>query len=104
MRVDEVADGFGLGEIEAAVEEGAHSEFAGFGETRAAGECEFDDVTEYDGRAVGRDFNDVVGGVGMGLLEIGDDDFVDAAADLRHPLFRLRAVTGKRRAVATRVD
>ena len=31
LGVDEIADGFGLGEIEASVEEGAHGEFSGFG-------------------------------------------------------------------------
>ena len=78
LRVDQVADRFGLGEVEASVEEGAHGEFAGFGEAGAAGEREFDDVAQDDGRAVGGDFDDVVGGVGVRLLEVSDDDFVDA--------------------------
>ena len=69
LRVDQVADRLGLGEIEASVEEGAHGELAGFGEARAAGERQFDDMAKNDGRAVGGDFDDVVGGVGVGLLE-----------------------------------
>jgi len=78
LRVDEVADGFGLGQVEASVEKGAHGEFSGLGETGAAGEREFDDVAEDYRRAVGGDFYDVVGGVGVGLGEVGDYDFVDA--------------------------
>ena len=78
LRIDQVADGFGLGEVDASVEEGAHGELARLGKARAAGESEFDDVAEDDGRSVGGDFDDVVSGVGMRLGEIGDDDFVDA--------------------------
>ena len=36
LRVDQIADGFGLSEINATVEKGAHGELAGFGETGAA--------------------------------------------------------------------
>ena len=78
LRVDQIADGFGLGQVEASVEKGAHGEFAGLGEAGAAGEREFDDVAQDDGGAVGGDFDDVIGGVGVGLLEVSDDDFVDA--------------------------
>ena len=38
LRVDEVAHRFGLREVDAAVEEGAHGELAGLGQARAAGE------------------------------------------------------------------
>ncbi len=78
LGVDEVADGFGLGEIDAAVEEGAHGELSGLGEARSGGDAQFDDVPEHDRRAVGGDLDDVVGGVGMGLGEVSDHDFVDA--------------------------
>src|SRR5713101_4033760 len=78
LRVDQVADGFGLGKVEASVEKGSHGEFTGLGETGAAGKREFDDVAEDDGRPVSGDFDDVVGGVGVGLSEVGDYDFVDA--------------------------
>ncbi len=43
--VDEVADGFGLGEVEAVVEEGAQGELAGLGEAGAAGEALLDDIS-----------------------------------------------------------
>ena len=33
---------------------------------------------EHNRRTVGGDLDDVVGGVGMGLGEVSDDDFVDA--------------------------
>ena len=80
LRVDQIADGFGLGQIDAAVEEGAHGEFAGLGEARAARQRQLDYVAQDDGRAVAGDFDDVVGGVGVRLGEVGDDDFVDAVA------------------------
>ena len=69
LRVDEVADGFGLSQIDASIEKSAHGEFAGLGEAGAAGERKFDDVAQNDGRAVGGDFYDVVGRVGVGLGE-----------------------------------
>ena len=50
-------------------------------------EGEFDDVAEDYGRAVGGDFDDVVGGVGMGLGEVGDYDFVDAGGGAESSLF-----------------
>jgi hypothetical protein len=37
LRVDQVADGFGLGQIQASVEEGAHGEFSGLGQAGALG-------------------------------------------------------------------
>ncbi len=78
LRIDQVADRFGLREVDAAVEKGAHSELAGLGEARPSGDAEFDDVAQHDWRAVGGDLNDVVGCVGVGLGEVGDDDFIDA--------------------------
>ena len=73
---DEIVDGFGLGEVEAAGEEGALGEFAGFGEARARGDALAEEVVEEDGGAVGGDFYDVFGGVGVGGLEVGDYGFV----------------------------
>ena len=78
LRLDQVADGLGLGEVEAAVKEGAHGEFAGLRQARAAFERQLDDVPQDHRGSVGGDFDDVVGGVGVRLLEVSDDDFVDA--------------------------
>src|SRR5580693_3963140 len=88
LRVDEVADGFGLGEIDAAVEKGAHGELARLGGARSGGDAQLDDVPKHDRRAMGRDLDDVVGGVGTGPGEVGDDDFVDAsrASGFRLPI------------------
>ena len=74
---DEVVNCFGLGEIEAAGEEGSLGEFAGFGEARAGGEALAEEVVEEDGGAVGGDFYDVFGGVGVGFFEEGDYGFVE---------------------------
>ena len=77
LRVDQIADGFGLGEIDAAVEEGAHGELSGFGETRPGGDAQLDNMPQHDRRSVRSNLNDVVGSVGMRLGEVSDHDFVD---------------------------
>ena len=78
LGVDQIADRFGLGEIDAAMEEGAHGELSGLGETCSGRNAQLDDVPEHDRRSVGGDLDDVVGGIGMGLGEVSDHDFVDA--------------------------
>ncbi len=80
VRVDEVADGFGLGEIDATGEPGALGELAGFGEARAAGEASAEDVVEQDRRAVSGDLEEVFAGVGVRRGEEGDDGFVKLRA------------------------
>ena len=82
LRVDEVANGFGLGEIDTAVQKGTHGELAGFGEASAVLKGEFDDVSEDHGRSVGRNLDEIVGGVRVRFLEKGDDNFIDALAVL----------------------
>ena len=57
---DQVAHRFGLGEIELAGEEGALREFSRLGEARAEVESAAQKEVEYDGRSVGRDFNEIV--------------------------------------------
>ena len=78
--LNEVVDGFGLGEVEAAGEEGALGEFAGFGESGAGGNALAEEMVEQDGGAVGGDFDYVFGGVGVGGLEPGDDGLVESLA------------------------
>jgi hypothetical protein len=51
--VDEVAYGFGLGEVEASIEKGAAGKFAGLGEACAAIEGRLEESGEEDGGAVG---------------------------------------------------
>ena len=78
--VDEVADGFGLREIDAAVEVGAQGEFAGFGEAGAGFQGALDGVAQDHGRAVAGDFDDVLGGIGTGSFEERGDHLVDGLA------------------------
>ncbi len=82
LRVDQIPYGFGLREIDAPVEKRAHGELSGLGQPRSGSDAEFDDVPEHHGRSMRRDFDDVVGGVGMRLGEVCDDDFVDALCRL----------------------
>src|SRR5229473_625488 len=44
LRVDQVADGFRLREVDASVEKRPHGEFAGFGQAGAGSDAEFDDM------------------------------------------------------------
>ncbi len=77
---DEVVDGFGLGEVETAGEEGSLSEFAGFGEAGTGGDALAEEVVEEDGGGVGGYLYDVFGGVGVGGFEEGYDGFVEDLA------------------------
>ena len=67
-----------MGEIDAAVQEGAHGEFAGLGQLRAGCQRQFHDASQNYRRAVGGDLDDVISGVRMRLLEKRDDYFVQA--------------------------
>ena len=78
LRINQIADGFGLGEIDAAVQEGAHGEFAGLSQARSGCQRQLDDASQNYWRAVGGDFDDVVSGIGMRFGEVGHNDFVDA--------------------------
>ena len=77
---DQIADGFGVRQIDAAVEISAQGEFARFGEAGAGAYGAVETVAQNDGRAVAGDFDHVFGGVGFRGREVGDDDFVDGAA------------------------
>ena len=78
LRIDQIANRFRLGQVDAAVQKSAHRELAGFGGARSCCDAQFHDVAQDDRRSVGRDFNDIVGRVGMGLGEVSHDNFVDA--------------------------
>ena len=53
-------------------------EFSGFCEAGAGGEALAEEVVEEDGGAVGGDFDDVFGGVGVGGFEVRDYGFVES--------------------------
>jgi hypothetical protein len=74
--VDEVADGLGLGEVDASVNEGAEGEFAGFGEAGSGADGAVKAVAEDDRGAMARDLDDIFGGIGAGRGEEGNDYFV----------------------------
>jgi hypothetical protein len=82
---DQVADGFGLGQIDAAVEKGAQGEFAGLGQARAGFEGALHGVAQHHRRAVAGDFDHVFGGVGARGLEEGDQHLVDGGLEFGHP-------------------
>ncbi len=64
--IDQVANGFGLRQIDAAVQIRAQRELAGFGEARAGFEGALDGIPQHDGRAMAGDLDYVFGGVGAG--------------------------------------
>jgi hypothetical protein len=76
---DEVVDGFGLGEVEAAGEEGTLCELAGGGQARAERQGSAEEGIEDDGRTVGGDFDEGVAGVAAGGVEDGDEGVVEGA-------------------------
>src|SRR5438132_6446819 len=76
LRINQVADGFSLGEIDAAVQEGAHGEFARLSQARSGCQRQFDDAPQNYWRAVGGDFDDVISGVRVRLREKSDHHFI----------------------------
>ena len=75
--VHEIRDGFGLHEVQPAVEVGAQSELAGFGQPRSGGHRELDDAAEQDGTAMRADLHDVLAGEGMRRGEERHDDSIE---------------------------
>ena len=67
--MDEVEDGFGLGEVELAEEEGALGEFAGFGLPGAGAEEGVEDAVGGLRATVAVDFDGIFAGIGMGGAE-----------------------------------
>jgi hypothetical protein len=75
-RFDEVANGFGLRQIDAAVDIGAEGELAWFGDAGSEFEAAGDAVAKDYGRTVAGDLDYVFGGVRAGCGKESDDYFV----------------------------
>ena len=81
-RFDQVADGLGLSQVNAAVQKRAQGEFAGLGGAGALGERALDEIREHNGRAVTGDFNHILARIGLGPAEAGDHHLVEDAAGI----------------------
>ena len=79
VRVDQVAERFGLREVDAAGEPRALGEFAGLRQARAVGEAATQDVIQQNGSAVRGDLDQVFSGVGVRRGKERDDGFVKYA-------------------------
>ena len=77
LRLDEIADGFGLREIEFSGEERTFGELSWFGKACAESDGPAEEKIENDGRAVRGDFDEVVTGIRVGGGEEGDDRIID---------------------------
>ncbi len=80
LGVDQIADGFGLGEVELAGEKRALGEFAGIRETRTERKGSTQQQIENHRRTVRRDLHEFVAGVRIWRGEPRDHRFVDAFA------------------------
>ena len=80
LRVDQVGDGLGLGQVHTAVLEGAAGEFAGVGDAQTKSHQGFADRLHYRPSAVQVQFGAVLAGVGTRAWETEDEGFVEAAA------------------------
>ena len=79
---DEVGHGFGLRQVELAVDEGAAGELAGGGQPAALAQQQGHDLLLYVDGAVARDFDGIFAGEGVGGDEEGGDDVVEGVARL----------------------
>jgi len=75
--VNHFADGFGLQEVDAAVEECAAGEFSGFGEPASTLEQRLQQVTHHNRAAVAGKLDHILHGEGGGRAEEESDDFVN---------------------------
>ena len=80
FRGDEVGDGFGLGEVETAVEEGALREFAGTSLAAARFNERPHDLALDELRTVNVEFHRVLAGVGAGASKDESEPFVEDGA------------------------
>ncbi len=79
---DHIENGFRLGQIDAAVEEGPQGELARLGQAGAVAERQLQDALQRERAAVAVDLDHILPGVGVGCGHVGDEDFI-------HPLARL---------------
>jgi hypothetical protein len=77
LRFDQIMHRFGLGQIDAATQEGALGKLTWRGETRPALQCLTHQGFEDNRRAVRRHFHHIFAGIGMGLGKEGDDCLVE---------------------------
>lgn len=80
VRGDDIGDGFGLGEVHAAVGEGTAREFAGFGESAAVVAEELQQATLHVARAVDGEFHGVFAGEGCRGAEDCRDGLIEELA------------------------
>ena len=69
--VDQVGDGLGLDEVDAAVQECAQREFTGLRQTRTGDHRVLDDLAEHNRTAVRADLDDVLARIRMRSREVG---------------------------------
>ena len=78
--INQIADRFGLRQIDAAIEVSAQGELARFGQPRAGLTQALQSIPQHHGRSMARDFDHIFGGVGARRGEISDYDLIDGAA------------------------
>ena len=80
LRLDQVAHSFRLGQVDAAVQEGAQSEFTRFCRPRALGQAALLQMSQNDGGAVAGNFHHVFCRVGMRCAKAGYHHLIEWTA------------------------
>ena len=80
LGLDNIHDGFGLGQIDAAVDKSPLRKFSGIGQTGAVGQDQAEDFFQGFAAAVALDFQYVFCRIGMGALHDEHQYFIDRAA------------------------
>jgi hypothetical protein len=78
--VDQIGNGFGLCQIELAIEEGAAAEFAGFGQPRTEIEAARQEHLHDNRSAVALQFEDIFAGKGIGIGKVEQQATINGAA------------------------